>query len=385
VTELTAKLGQPQSVEMKGSDAEHYGDHALLTTRAPIDWQWPKKLHFRAYGHDMAVRLSLAPGPNAPPPSDGMEADGWHRVSDRKKRRRAAAKAQLCRDFRRGACDRGESCIFRHGASNICVVSGCQGGCGNLHITKATPEACRDFARGRCERGQCRFVHASPATAETQAESARTQAARVPPAAGQGSPAATGLARSGPGRPAASSIRSSSSSSSSSVGSLTAQGRNRPGPVHISLEPHASPASPSASTSSTPPRRPRRGPLGDEQDEQDSTGDEQDKQDPTSGCELDDASMSLQGTSRTLPRSRRRSPSPPLQPGSPREDWNKSLSVSPPGQPRKKKLNTRSSKTSSPASTLPAPSSEATASRAEEHGPQQLQAAPLEGAGPAAL
>ena len=66
VTELTAKLGQPQSIEMKGSRTEQYGDHAFLTTRAPIDWQWPKKLHFRAYGLDMEVRLSLAPeSPNA--------------------------------------------------------------------------------------------------------------------------------------------------------------------------------------------------------------------------------------------------------------------------------------------------------------------------------
>jgi len=69
VTELTAKLGQPQSVEMKGSNAEQYGDHAFLTTKAPIGWQWPKKLHFRAYGLDMEVRLSPAPeSPNASPP-----------------------------------------------------------------------------------------------------------------------------------------------------------------------------------------------------------------------------------------------------------------------------------------------------------------------------
>jgi hypothetical protein len=59
--------------------------------------------------------------------------------------------------------------------------------------------------------------------------------------------------------------------------------------------------------------------------------------------------------------------------------------VSPPGQPLKKKSNTHSSKPSSPAMTLLAPSPEATASRAEERGPQQLQAAPLAGAGPAAV
>ena len=164
VVELTAKLGRPQSVEMKGSQSAQYGDHAFITTRAPTNWQWPKKLHFRAYNLDLVARLSLAPeGPNAPPRADGMEADGWHRVSDRKKQRPAAAKTQLCRDFRRGDCGRGESCTFRHGASNICAVSGCQGGCGNRHITKATSEACRDFARGRCERRQCKFQHASRA------------------------------------------------------------------------------------------------------------------------------------------------------------------------------------------------------------------------------
>ena len=164
VTELTAKLGQPQSVEMKGSDAEHYGDHAFLTTRAPIDWQWPKKLHFRAYGHDMAVRLSLATGsPNASPsPVPGHEAasGGAQGHSDDKrlssadgraggdvwqvvKAKSRVAKAELCRDFARGVCTRDDKCIFRH-----------------------SKEACRDAVRGRCTRGSsCRFEHPVPAPA----------------------------------------------------------------------------------------------------------------------------------------------------------------------------------------------------------------------------
>ena len=58
VVELTAKLGRPQSVEMKGSQSAQYGDHAFITTRAPTNWQWPKKLHFRAYNLDLVARLS---------------------------------------------------------------------------------------------------------------------------------------------------------------------------------------------------------------------------------------------------------------------------------------------------------------------------------------
>jgi hypothetical protein len=95
-------------------------------------------------------------------------------------------------------------------------------------------------------------------------------------------------------------------------------------------------------------------------------------------------STSLQGNLRSPARARRRSRSPPPQRELPRGDWTKSLSASPPGQPLNKRRNTRSSKPSSPGMASPSPLPEATLPRPEVRGSQQLQAAPLEGAGPKA-
>ena len=179
VTELTAKLGQPQSVEMKGSNAEQYGDHAFLTTKAPIGWQWPKKLHFRAYGLDMEVRLSSAPeSPNASPrlmpgreasrDSQGPSDDKRHSSADGRaggagwrvvKTKSRVAKAELCRDFMRGVCSRGdEFCIFRHSKAPNSHVSE---GTGNGRGADSAPTStrCRDFGRGQCHRGICKFAH----------------------------------------------------------------------------------------------------------------------------------------------------------------------------------------------------------------------------------
>jgi hypothetical protein len=147
VTELTTTLGRPQSVVMQGSCSELYGDHAYIITQAPLGWKWPKKLPYRAYGLELEALLSLAP--NSPEhvgyrnrqPSDSKSAphgnaapsDEWQTVHRRK---RKVVKAQACRDFMRGTCSRGDSCIFRH-----------------------VKEACRDAARGRCNRSACKFEH----------------------------------------------------------------------------------------------------------------------------------------------------------------------------------------------------------------------------------
>ena len=147
VTELTTTLGRPQSVVMQGSSSELYGDHAYIITQAPLGWKWPKKLPYRAYGLELEALLSLAP--NSPEhvgyrnrqPSDSKSAphdndapsEEWQRVHRRK---RKVVKAQPCRDFMRGTCSRGDSCIFRH-----------------------VKEACRDAARGRCNRSACKFEH----------------------------------------------------------------------------------------------------------------------------------------------------------------------------------------------------------------------------------
>jgi hypothetical protein len=148
VTELTTTLGRPQSVVMQGSRSELYGDHAYIITQAPLGWKWPKKLPYRAYGLELEALLSLAP--NSPehvgyrnrepsdsklaPHSNAAPSDEWHVVPPRN---RKVVKALPCRDFMRGTCSRGESCIFRH-----------------------VKVACRDAARGRCTRSACKFEHA---------------------------------------------------------------------------------------------------------------------------------------------------------------------------------------------------------------------------------
>jgi hypothetical protein len=133
-------------VEMQGSRSEFYGDHAFLLTQAPHGWQWPKKLRYRAYDHEFEAQLSLAPsspehvGFRSGEPRDGKRGASnnaphadWQEARRRKQR---VVKAEPCRDFKRGTCTRGESCIFNHAR-----------------------EDCRDAARGRCTRKRCKFEH----------------------------------------------------------------------------------------------------------------------------------------------------------------------------------------------------------------------------------
>ena len=75
----------------------------------------------------------------------GDQAAGWQVVE----RRLKVTKSELCRDFARGTCTRGDKCVFRH-----------------------AKEACRDAIRGRCTRQNCKFEHAPEPAALDMVQSA---------------------------------------------------------------------------------------------------------------------------------------------------------------------------------------------------------------------
>lgn len=56
-------------------------------------------------------------------------------------------KKTMCKDFVRGICKRGESCIYAHEL--------------DLSQLNGVYKFCRDFANGKCKRAMCYFVHAS--------------------------------------------------------------------------------------------------------------------------------------------------------------------------------------------------------------------------------
>jgi len=60
-----------------------------------------------------------------------------------------AAEKDLCRDFKKGDCRRGERCIYHHPKLDVC----------------------RDYQNGRCSRQDCRFVHATRQEEETYTNS----------------------------------------------------------------------------------------------------------------------------------------------------------------------------------------------------------------------
>ena len=152
VTQLAARLGRLQTVDMKGARTELYGDFAIITMNAPHAWRWPQSLRYQVYGVELEARLSLVPAReeasgNAERKSsaDGRGVGtGWQVVKTKPR----VAKAEPCRDFARGVCTRGVECIFRH----------CK-------------EPCRDDARGRCMRQNCLFEHSAPAPAATDLKS----------------------------------------------------------------------------------------------------------------------------------------------------------------------------------------------------------------------
>ena len=126
--------------------------HHHRDLKAPHAWSWPQSLRYRVYGVELEARLSLAPAREeaAGNAERKSRADGrgvgtiWQVVRTKPR----VAKAEPCRDFARGACTRGDKCIFRH-----------------------SKEACRDAARGRCTRQNCMFEHLTPALADADVKS----------------------------------------------------------------------------------------------------------------------------------------------------------------------------------------------------------------------
>lgn len=69
-------------------------------------------------------------------------------VSDQDEGSRLEAKKQICFDFTKGTCTRGEACKFSHDIKRIIEVNSQEQG------------ICFDFLRGACSRGaMCRFSH----------------------------------------------------------------------------------------------------------------------------------------------------------------------------------------------------------------------------------
>ena len=412
VTELTAKLGQPQSVEMKGSNAEHYGDHAFLTTRAPIGWQWPKKLHFRAYGLDMEVRLSLAPeSPNASlslvpghevasggaqghsdnkrhPFADGLAGGGDWRVVKTNSR---VVKAELCRDFVRGVCSRGDKfCIFRHSKAPKSLASEGTGN-GRGADSEPTPTRCRDFGRGQCHREMCKFAHGTPPTrsgTSSNSTGSNSSSSSSGNSRDNGSnidipaPHARASAAAAPDHAPGASVPSSSSSAPPSSPVASPSSASCPSSSSSSSSSSPSPASSSAPSSPKSSRRPRRndddrdedddGDVDDVDDDDDGEGEGDDDEHPD-----DSPPGSLDNPRPARTRSRSWSADEMPHPESPRDFWQKSPIL---GLPAAPKSVLGKKRPLAQASTPPA-----STSRPAARGSQQLHAAPLEGAGPAAL
>ena len=69
----------------------------------------------------------------------------------------------VCRDFLRNVCRRGDRCKFSHPGGD----SGGDGqGAGGAKLQDKM-EFCHDFQNNRCNRSQCRFIHC-PADVETE-------------------------------------------------------------------------------------------------------------------------------------------------------------------------------------------------------------------------
>ena len=268
VAELVSQLGEILELKMNGA-RDDYADTASIALRQTIDWQCPKTLPFRAYGLNLEAKLSVTPegakrpeahrvyGHEAKQGAPAGDDSGWQVVC-----RPRVTKVELCRDFARGTCTRGDKCVFRH-----------------------AKEACRDAARGRCKRLKCKFEHAPK-------------------------PAAQAMAPSGAERPLAASALLG--------GSPTALGFNRPGPEQNGVEPRdgASPSSSSSSPTSSIPspsspssspssRRCGRGSFSDEELAGSSLGS------PTN------SPRSALNRSRSWPAEEQ------PKPGSPRSDWLK--------------------------------------------------------------
>ena len=68
----------------------------------------------------------------------------------------------VCRDFLRNVCRRGDRCKFSHPGGDSGGDSG-----GQAAKLQDKMEFCHDFQNNRCNRSQCRFIHC-PADVETE-------------------------------------------------------------------------------------------------------------------------------------------------------------------------------------------------------------------------
>ena len=164
VAELASRLGELIDVKMNGSTVDDYAETAFISVRQAVDWRCPSTLKFRAYGLNLEAKLAVTTdGPAAPDNANRNSATGGRAAGDGWQVARAkprVAKAELCRDFARGVCSRGDACIFRHsGRKAEGNGSGVIYAEGAIKKAKST-DPCRDFRRGQCARDQCKFVHA---------------------------------------------------------------------------------------------------------------------------------------------------------------------------------------------------------------------------------
>lgn len=84
---------------------------------------------------------------NLPDP-DSQPGSKISLAADRSESARLEAKAQICFDFTKGTCTRGEACKFSHSIQKIIEVNSQERG------------VCFDFLRQACGRGAlCRFSH----------------------------------------------------------------------------------------------------------------------------------------------------------------------------------------------------------------------------------
>ena len=65
-----------------------------------------------------------------------------------------AKKDNVCRDFLRNVCRRGERCKFSHPAEKSDPSSEAK--------LQDKMEFCHDYQNGRCSRSHCRFIHCMP-------------------------------------------------------------------------------------------------------------------------------------------------------------------------------------------------------------------------------
>lgn len=126
ISELAARLGSASLGEL-GSSAS--SSAASLTGRVYGKRQPHKEIPRKVNGGNECHSANDAEGSGSPTPS-------------------STGDAQICFDFTKGACGRGENCRFSHDIATIVNVNSQERG------------ICFDFVRGQCNRGLlCRFSH----------------------------------------------------------------------------------------------------------------------------------------------------------------------------------------------------------------------------------